>query len=345
MSAVRVTRREPRRGRPVLAVSLISLLAIALGFGLGFVYRAATGAADPSVSPATSSASPSDGDRVSASPSLASASPGESAESSGPPSPSPVVAAPEGLVPSGSAVSVLVDGLRLRAEPSVDAELLDELPTGRILLVGFQLDRSDWGPVKAAGFDWYPVVPVGPVSELPALADGPIAVERDLAGWVAAGDDTEAFIGLIDPRCPAGEPDLATVEAMLPWERLSCFGDRQLTLEGTYGCGACDGTWPGEFEPGWLAFPLSLAFLSVDAGERIGPFFGRFAPDGPIEPEPGSVVRVIGHFDDPAATGCTVSPGETPTVVDAAAAELYCREQFVIESIQVIGIDPEFPSG
>lgn len=339
-----MTRRQPRRGRPVLAVGLITILAIALGFGLGAVYRAFTGAADPSASPPVSSASPSESSVAVTDPPPSASAPA-SADASDEPDASPVVDAPDGLIPPGSAVTVLVDGLRLRAGPSVDAELLDELPAGRILLVGFQIERNAWGPVAAGGLSWYPVVPIGPIAELPPLSGGPIVAERDLAGWVAAGDDVEPFVELLDARCPAGEPDLAMIEAMLPWERLACFGGRQIALDGTYGCGACDGTFPGSFEPAWLAFPLTLDFLSVDAGERIGPFSLRFPPGGPPAPEVGSIVRVVGHFDDPAGTGCTVSPGEPPAAIDAVAAELTCREQFVVESIEVIGTDPEFPSG
>ena len=103
---------------------------------------------------------------------------------------------------------------------------------------------------------------------------------------------------------------LATLEAMLPWEQLACFGSEQLTLEGPFGCGVCSGIFPGTFDPPWLAFPFSAAFLSVDPNARVGPFAMHFAPDGPAQPEHGRILRVVGHFDDPNALGCTVAPGE-----------------------------------
>jgi hypothetical protein len=38
-----------------------------------------------------------------------------------------------------------------------------------------------------------------------------------------------------------------------------------------------------------------------------------------------------------------VSPGEPPAPIDARVAELFCREQFVVESLTVTGTDPDFP--
>ena len=69
----------------------------------------------------------------------------------------------------------------------------------------------------------------------------------------------------------------------------------------------------------------------------------RFAPGGPEQPEHGRILRVVGHFDDPNAVGCTVAPGEPPVPLNATAAELFCREQFVVESVEEIGIHPDFP--
>jgi hypothetical protein len=160
---------------------------------------------------------------------------------------------------------------------------------------------------------------------------------------VASGDETEDFVALLDPRCPSRPVALVTVEAMVPWEHLACFGAEQLSLEGTLGCGGCSGSYTGTFEPSWLAFPFTGAFLSVDANARIGPLALRFAPGGPQPPPHGSIVRVAAHFDDAAARGCTVSPGEPPTPIDTRTAELYCREQLVVEILEVIGTDPDFP--
>jgi hypothetical protein len=237
---------------------------------------------------------------------------------------------------------VVTDGLRMREAPSTETALIDDLPVDQVLLVGYAWQRGDWGPVSANGFSWYPVIRLDEVTELPPLSDGPLDTESTF-GWVAAGDSTEAYIQLAEPRCPARPVNLAVVEAMQPWEQLACFGSEQITLEGTFGCGGCGGLFPGTFEPNWLANPFNAAFLSTDPNARVGPFVMRFAPAGPVVPADGQILRVVGHFDDPAAVGCTVSPGEPPVPLDPRAAELYCREQFVVESLEITGTDPDFP--
>ena len=55
-------------------------------------------------------------------------------------------------------------------------------------------------------------------------------------------------------------------------------------------------------------------------------------------------MRLTGHFSDPASTTCTISTfvGEQATAVDQRTAELYCREQFVLDALEVIGTDPNY---
>lgn len=230
----------------------------------------------------------------------------------------------------------------MREQPSTDSTLVDNLPVDQLLLVGYAAQRSDWGPSSAEGFAWYPVIRLGELTDLPPLSDGPL-LTTSAVGWIAAGDDTEAFIQLVDARCPPRPVSLATLEAMQPWEQLACFGPEQVTLDGTFGCAGCAASIPGTFEPGWLAQPMNAGFLSVDPNARIGPFSMRFAPDGQAPPTVGQIIRVVGHFDDPAAGTCAISPGDPPVPLDPLATGLYCREQFVVESIEVTGTDPDFP--
>jgi hypothetical protein len=320
----------------VLAVGLIVIVAVVLGFLLGLIFRDPDEAGQESSSASPSASLPASGSAAPSASAQASVSPGASA-------PPPVVAAPDGLIPPGSAVRVQIDGLRMRESPSTAATLVENLAVGRLLAVGYSRNRSDFGPVEADGFAWYPVIAIPDATELPPLSAGPILLEAVGYGWVAAGDGTEAYIGLVEPRCPVRPVNLAIVEAMLPWEQLACFGAEHMTLEGTFGCGVCSGIFPGTFEPAWLAFPFSGAFLSGDPNARVGPFAMRFAPGGPAQPEHGRILRVVGHFDDPNAIGCTVAPGEPPVPLDSTAAELFCREQFVVESIEETGTDPDFP--
>ena len=230
----------------------------------------------------------------------------------------------------------------MREQPTTESTLVDNLPVDQLLLVGYAAQRSDWGPISAEGFAWYPVIRLGELTDVPALSEGPL-VTTSAAGWVAAGDTAEAFIQLVDPRCAPRPVNLATLEAMQPWEQLACFGPEQITLEGTFGCTGCAASAPGTFEPGWLAHPMNFNFLSVDPNARIGPFAMRFAPSGPPPPTAGQIIRVVGHFDDPTAGSCAISPGEPPVPLDPLATALYCREQFVVESFEVTGTDPDFP--
>lgn len=239
---------------------------------------------------------------------------------------------------------VTVDGLRIREGPSTDAATLDQLPVGQLVAVGFAPMVTSWGPTDADGFAWYPVRRLADLTELPALPENVLDVEGDF-GWAAAGDAEGAFLELVPPRCPPRPVDLATLEAMQPWEQLACFGSEQITFEGVFGCGGCGGAFPGTYAPEWLAHPLNFAVVSVDPNERMGPFALRFPPDGVAMPDPGSIVSVTGHFDDGAAAGCEVAPGEEPTPIKAEVAVLYCREQFVVESLEVTGTDPDFPFG
>ena len=90
---------------------------------------------------------------------------------------------------------------------------------------------------------------------------------------------------------------------------------------------------------------MNFDLVSVDPAERIGPMTINFPPDGPPSPEVGSIVRLTGHFDDPAAADCSVAPGEPPVPRDDTVAVLYCRARFVVETHEVLGTDESFPFG
>jgi hypothetical protein len=320
-----------------MAIVVVVILALAIGFILGNLFRGGgEGVAGSSGSPATASAS------QEGFASAAASSPVDPGAETA--APTPVVAAPEGFLPPGSVARVAVDGLRIREGPSTDAATLDQLPEGQLVGVGFAPTISSWGPTDADGFAWYPVRRLGDLTELPALPESVLDLEGDF-GWAAAGDGESAFLELLPPRCPPRPVDLATLEEMLPWEALSCFGSEQITFEGVFGCGGCGGAFPGTYDPEWLAHPLNFAAVSVDPNVRMGPFTLRFPPDGPAMPDPASIISVTGHFDDGAAAGCEVAPGEEPTPINAEVAVLYCREQFVVESLEVTGTDPDFPFG
>lgn len=233
---------------------------------------------------------------------------------------------PEGFLPPNSIVRVVVDRLQLREEPGLAA------PVEGAALKGDEFFVAGWfGPVRLDGIDWYRLGP---------------EQAGDVDAWAAAGSGADRYLEVVPPDCPAADPDLTTVISMGPdWHRLACFGDGPLTLEGTYGCAGCGGTTVGDFEPMWLAYPMTGYLLHADYPGG-GSLQMRVAPDSGLEiPANGSIVRVTGHYSDTASATCTMTTfdGELATPVDPRTAELYCREQFVVDSFEVIGTDPDFP--
>ena len=226
---------------------------------------------------------------------------------------------PADILPTGSRVAVTLDGLRVREGPGLATAVLQTLAIGTVLEVG-----GRWGPTVRDDIDWYWVI----------TEDGLVS------GYVAASSGQVEYLALLPNRCDELEPDLASLTSHKAWERLACFGDRSLTLTGTYGCPVCGAFEPGTYEPGWLASPENLSFLGWPA-----PITLHFPPElGLVGPANGSIVRVTGHFSDPASATCVISgaPGHFDEPVDPLHAEIWCREQFVVESYEIIGTDPDF---
>jgi hypothetical protein len=265
------------------------------------------------------------------------------------PSAGPSIGTLQVLLP-GSAVEVAVRDLNIRRKPSTSAKLLGTLRRGEVLIVS-PVDNIalGWGPVKANGYTWYPVMKIqveGSDGRPPELPRYPIVIGTEpFSGWVASDDGTEPYLTAVAPRCPTSV-DLANVSGMLPAERLACFGG-PFVLEGTFGCGGCGALMFGTYKPAWLATPVELDFLSVDPTEQVGPLALRFPPDGPPLPANGAIIRVTVHVDDPRSTRCTITDREAPdgpgVAVDDETAHFYCRERLVVESYEVLGTNPDFP--
>jgi hypothetical protein len=266
--------------------------------------------------------------------------------------PSPPLIGTLDVFPPGAAVQVAVKELNLRENHSTSAKRVKLLARGDVVIISPTDNISfGYGPLKKGGYTWYPVM-VTPFKDgaLPALPAEPLANTGPTGpptwGWVASDDGSHQYLTALQPRCPT-TVDLASVQGMLPAERLGCFG-APIVLEGTYGCGGCGGAVAGTFKPNWLASPLSFGFLSVNASERLGPLALRFPPSGPTEPAAGSIIRVTVHVDDSRATKCVMAELDdagAPVPVDPRTAVLECREQLVVEALEVLGADPSFPLG
>jgi len=304
--------------RPRGSLALIAAVLVCVGCAAPASHQSQV----PSVSAAAS-----DTASLSASPAASTPTP-TLAPSTSEPTAAPTLAfeAPDGFLPPNSIVEVVVDQLQLRDEPGLAG------PVEGMASRGDHFSVAGWfGPVTRDGLDWYRLGP---------------ATVGDLDAWAAAGSGADRYLELVPPDCPSAEPELATlVDMASDWDRLACFGDRQLTIEGTYGCYQCGGTTGGDFEPMWLAFPMTFDLLWVDYPADAGLLELRFNPNGPVRPAKGSIARVTGHYSDPASATCSMSTfdGEQATAVDPITAELYCRERFVVEAIEVIGTDPDFP--
>ena len=147
---------------------------------------------------------------------------------------------PAGTPPitTDSVAAVVTNDLVVRTKPGteVDSEIL------RRYLNAPQLLYVIGGPVTANGYEWYLVAPLFP-DYLPHGEDPP-------SGWVAAGGkDGEAWIATSQLHCP--RPNLHRIMELSELARLACFGDRELTLQGTSsGCFVAD---PVTVEPQWLS--------------------------------------------------------------------------------------------
>lgn len=245
-----------------------------------------------------------------------------------------------------AAVRVLVAELNVRERPSLSARQVGSVTPENILVV----DRLP--PFEADGYIWYSGVVVSATGELPPLPGQLFGAGEPTSRWFAAMKGSTAYVASVEPRCPT-VVDLRSVASMLPAERLACFDDRSIELEGTFGCSGCLVEISGRYEPSWLAYPRP-DLLWADAMEDPRPVPLRFRPSGPDLPAQGSIIRVRGHFRDDAATQCSLAtfyPWDLvlsdPPVHDvpAVVARQLCQQELVVDSYEVIGTDPRFPGG
>jgi hypothetical protein len=231
-----------------------------------------------------------------------------------------------------------VNELNLREGPNVGAQSVGQLFSGARVFV---LE----GPRVGEGYSWYRVVvSQGPYT--PRVCEGYGCNQRQDIGWVAGvSQDRDAWLTALDLGCPS-EPSLQELTALTDMEHLACYGDQQLVLEGTVTTPCCGYVGAYRYEPAWLSNPTpSVFFHDHYLGLRFDP-----AAALPI-PQRGDVVRVTGHFDDPAAANCTVEidyealgtdENGVPYEVDppdTEGAPFSCRMQYVVDAIEVIGTE------
>ncbi|MFN2483377.1 MAG: hypothetical protein ABR509_00370 [Candidatus Limnocylindria bacterium] len=228
------------------------------------------------------------------------------------------VGAGRGL-PVGGFAEVVVAGLRLRGGAGTAAPVIG----GRELTLG-ELVYVAEAPVTAEGVPWYHV-------QL-----------EDAFGWVAGGTDTDRYLAPVEPPCRSTPTSVADVEGGHPAVRLVCFGRDDLDLRGwipeTSTAGVdCFCT----ASPEWLADPFAYQVVeSEEVAAWRGDPYGikyRIDPSGAVTVPPSNEwVDLTGHFDDPAAVTCTLTPtaGTSGVGFDAVQVVVSCREQFVVTGWQ-----------
>lgn len=236
-----------------------------------------------------------------------------------------------------AAVQPHVASLNVRKRPSTSAGIVGTVDQNDILRVGS-------APIQADGYIWYFGTVISANGSLPALPKELLLSGEPTQGWFAAGkgdvNGFQEYVLVVDSRCP-DTVNLAHVVAMLGAERLACFGNRSITLEGTFGCQGCMSEIYGYYEPDWLTNPNRMDLLWKEWMES-GALRLRFPPK--LEPPPEGVrVSVQGRFANSAADDCAIATAY-PWAADQFAYHDYgtvvsralCRQEFVVEAFDVL---------
>lgn len=236
---------------------------------------------------------------------------------------------------SGTIAVVTVNDLNVRDRPAPDGRSYGHMSAGtRVFVVQ--------GPEQAGGYGWYQVATVDWGNESAPCGEG-----CPRSGWVAGTTGAhETWLSPEELRCPS-EPKLKAFARLNPFERLACYGDQPLTLQGAIWQPCCGYVGAMVYEPNWLSWPSGPPSLSYTETLSYSGVQLRFDPDARLEePDYADIVRVTGHMDDPAAATCTVRVDESalyqdPTLTadpeELAYAPIGCRTQFVVDSIEILG--------
>jgi hypothetical protein len=299
----------PRRRRPAwLLPAAIAVGAIAAIAGGAFLGVALTGPRDTAQGDATPSAS-----------TVGTAGPTPtvelSTEQTSSPEPTPV-ALP--VIPNRAIAEITVDSVALWSEPNESSLAFGELGTGaRLFIIGEPGERD--------GQRWYRIAYVeGPSSGFDCnLSCGP---SLGYVATPASGDDP--WLEVLDVTCPASPLTTDQLLDLLPLERLHCYGRSELTVTGPLDEFVNESS--GTSTPEWLAD-------NPPRTTGIGSFSIHVAPDFDGElPDPGSMVRMVGHFEDPAAATCRVDYTLLPDAPSTAHIVLGCRTRFVMTDVEVL---------
>jgi len=248
-----------------------------------------------------------------------------------PPTRSPSASQPStaAVIPNRAIAEVATDGLNLRAAADENSEALATLERGRRLFIIGK-------PTDASGLRWYRVAPFDDVEG----CEGGCGLIGFVATPVSSGE--QPWISAIEVTCPSPPLTAERIGVLQPMEALHCYGREEIEITGTLDLPIHGPISPYRYSPGWLT-QESLLFMREAWWVTYRPH-----PDAGLEePERGDVVRVTGHFEDPAATDCRVTvdpdffggeiPDEFESAILPARVVLDCRTAFVWTDYEVIG--------
>lgn len=187
---------------------------------------------------------------------------------------------------------------------SLGGPTVDTLASGTSVIVA-------GGPREVGGGTWY------------AFLWSPQA-DTVQQGWFRVDD--ASLLATVELPCPETADGAL---AMTAWDRVRCFGDAPVTVEGTVS--HCQGGVVF-VEPAWLAYACWRVSDNTGAADiHADPESGITFPDQSVQ------ARMTGHFDDPAATTCLYVGEPDPETTPSRSEQVFlCREAFVVDTFQVM---------
>jgi hypothetical protein len=221
------------------------------------------------------------------------------------------------------ATALHTKGLTRRRAGREQMTRLAVIPIVAMLLAGCAQAAAPSGPIPASSLDVAiasPLASVVPTSEPPATPPS-------------------------SEPCPIS--DTLTVHELLAVDP-SCFGDRPLTVVGWAAPPPIFGVLPPGIAPRWLWWVATTEFVVWDHSRGslsdLACSQGQCPPYLLLHTAPGTAinlagwkngVRLLGHFNDPAAETChyVYPPDWTESPQPDSQARAFCRSAFVVTAI------------
>jgi len=239
-----------------------------------------------------------------------------------------------GSLPVEGFASVVADRLNMRLAPGLDADVvtavIPDCDPCHPLQVGSDTPYPELylldGPAQADGYAWYLAATVTAA-----------ALTTEYVGWVAAGDETGAWLVPHEPDClrPPIELSDLTYPSLSRFEAIACFGGQALTVRGWYVDLPADAEPPGQCiaQPAWLVCDWGYHMLRPQPSGYYGDANNlkmKVDPASNVQMPPrGNWVLVTGMWDHPGAQACG-----SDAQVDVPL-RLGCRMEFVVTSARL----------